>query len=208
MVRAGSGSLNPNGNEEMSMKQWMKRVTAVAGLAMLAVAAHADAQTTAAGPYYATPSWDQTMPASTRFVVLSNFENAAVLDRETGLVWDRAPAQTTLSFTTGVTTCLTKQLGGRLGWRLPTAAEASSLLQSPSAGSPSAVPDLPAGHPFTVSEPLAIMTVTSLSLDPTGTFVVSNIPGGSGFDLIVDKNGTRIPELIWCIRGPDGGAHP
>ena len=30
------------------------------------------AQTTANGPYYATPSWDQTLPASTRFIVLSN----------------------------------------------------------------------------------------------------------------------------------------
>jgi hypothetical protein len=33
------------------------------------------------GPYYATPSWDQTLPANTRFVVLSNFANAAMLDR-------------------------------------------------------------------------------------------------------------------------------
>src|SRR5262249_1422566 len=31
----------------------------------------ARAQTVAAGPYYATPSWDQTIPAATRFVLLS-----------------------------------------------------------------------------------------------------------------------------------------
>src|SRR5262249_23927325 len=43
------------------------------------------------GRYYATPSWDQTLPASTRFIVLSNFNSQAVLDRETGLVWERTP---------------------------------------------------------------------------------------------------------------------
>ena len=51
----------------------------------------ADAQTASAGPYYATPSWDQT-PSSTRFVVLSNWNNEAVLDRETGLVWEKRRA--------------------------------------------------------------------------------------------------------------------
>ena len=52
------------------------------------------AQTTAPGPYYATPSWDQQLPAATRFIVLSNWNSAAVLDRETGLVWERSPALT------------------------------------------------------------------------------------------------------------------
>src|ERR1051325_11151454 len=54
------------------------------------------AQTTSAGPYYATPSWDQKLACDSaatcpRFVVLANWNNDAVLDRETGLVWDRTP---------------------------------------------------------------------------------------------------------------------
>lgn len=44
------------------------------------------------GPYYAEPSWDQKLPAATRFVVLMDWNNEAVLDRETGLVWEQAPA--------------------------------------------------------------------------------------------------------------------
>ena len=58
-------------------------------VAMLAVAVgSADAQTTAVGPYYATPSWDQKLPCSSasncpRFIVLSNWNSEAVLDRET-----------------------------------------------------------------------------------------------------------------------------
>lgn len=50
------------------------------------------AQADSAGSYYPTPSWDQTLPASTRFTVLSNFAGAAVLDRNTGLVWEKSPS--------------------------------------------------------------------------------------------------------------------
>ena len=65
---------------------------------LILTGATADAQTTANGPYYATPSWDQQL-GSTRFIVLSNWVDAnfpsggaAVLDRETGLVWQRSPS--------------------------------------------------------------------------------------------------------------------
>src|SRR5215475_2846841 len=59
----------------------------------------ADAQTTSTGPYYATPAWDQKLQCDTlatcpRFVLLSNWNNAAVLDRETGLVWEQSPSTT------------------------------------------------------------------------------------------------------------------
>src|SRR5215472_9762541 len=60
------------------------------------MAGPASAQTSGAGPYYATPSWDQSIPAATRFVVLTNFASAAVLDRETGLVWEKTPKTTTI----------------------------------------------------------------------------------------------------------------
>ena len=46
----------------------------------------ATAQTTANGPYYATPSWDQKLQCDTpatcpRFIVLANWNSEAVLDR-------------------------------------------------------------------------------------------------------------------------------
>ena len=48
----------------------------------------------AVGPYYALPSWDRKMAAVNRFVVLTNWNSEAVLDKETGLVWERSPANT------------------------------------------------------------------------------------------------------------------
>src|SRR5947208_1713602 len=91
----------------------------------------------AAGPYYATPSWDQTLPASTRFVVLSNFNSAAVLDRETGLVWERVPS--TNKFDGGPPIgqfgglfakehCGSLTIANRKGWRLPNVHELLSLV--------------------------------------------------------------------------------
>lgn len=50
-----------------------------------AAAAPANAQTAANGAHCARPSCYQTLPAASRFIVLSNFASQAVLDRETRL---------------------------------------------------------------------------------------------------------------------------
>src|SRR5262245_21794109 len=94
----------------------------------------ASAQTTAPGPYHATPSWDQTLPVSTRFIVLSNWNSAAVLDRETGLVWERSPAFGPTDWQLANLQC--HSLGSprgsrpstRMGWRLPSVEELASLV--------------------------------------------------------------------------------
>ena len=39
-------------------------------------------------------SWSNKIPAAKRFVALADFNNEAVLDRETGLVWEQAPDTT------------------------------------------------------------------------------------------------------------------
>jgi hypothetical protein len=116
-----------------------------AGITLAAGALPAAAQTVANGPYYAMPSWDQTLPAATRFVVLSNFDGKAVLDRETGLVWQRAPGTDSYwpadaPYETAVNACLALSIGNRRGWRLPSIQELLSLTAEGA--------NLPAGHPF------------------------------------------------------------
>ena len=37
-------------------------------------------------------TWDKQFAGPTRFRILSDFGNAAVFDKETGLVWERSPS--------------------------------------------------------------------------------------------------------------------
>lgn len=101
------------------------RCCLAAGLALctLAATAQTPTSTSAAGPYYATPSWDQKLPSATRFIVLTNWGGEAVLDRETGLVWALEREVGDLNYEAASHACLQKSLGGRGGWRLPTMQE-------------------------------------------------------------------------------------
>ena len=107
-------------------------------------ASSATAQTVGNGPYYATPSWDQTMAPNVRFIVLANMKQEAVLDRETGLVWERSPISTTFKpWYSAVHHCIFATTGSRMGWRLPTIHELHSLVDLTTG-------NLPLGHPFSL----------------------------------------------------------
>ena len=69
----------------------------------------------------------------------------AVLDKETGYVWERSPDPTYMSWYNAVARCYEKELAHRRGCRLPTIEELASLVD-PTKSSPA----LPSGHPFNV----------------------------------------------------------
>src|SRR5580765_4182534 len=84
-----------------SMQQRRSRIImGVLSLGLLvgaALTAHPAQALDAVGPYYAEPAWDQKPACATidncpRFVVLTNWFSEAVLDKETGLVWEKATA--------------------------------------------------------------------------------------------------------------------
>jgi hypothetical protein len=183
------------------MRRNILKICALAIVALTVGAVSAQAQTTTAvGPYYAVPSWDQTLPAATRFVVLSNMDSKAVLDRETGLVWERAPgtffpffgAQDT--WRNALELCRQMTLGNRKAWRLPTVEELSSLV--------TAAGVLPAGHPFENIAAGQFSTYWSATLVPyfTQAAYVQALGGGGGqgSDSIDNTN----PYI--CVRGGVG----
>ena len=91
-------------------------------------------------------SWSNIIPnAAKRFIVLADFNNQAVLDRETGLVWEQTPDATDRLWTDAASYCLNKNVGGRKSWRLPSIPELVSLVDPAVAPGPT----LPVGHPFT-----------------------------------------------------------
>lgn len=196
------------------MQQHRRRSGFIVGLLSLGLFATAaltagPAQADSAGPYYATPSWDQTLPAATRFIVLSNFANAAVLDRETGLVWEKSPDTTPVTFQTAeFNGCIDKNVGGRKGWRLPSFVELASLID-PSVALPG--PALPTGHPFLnvqflpvpgIGLPLywsaTVQYLPPFSCCPSAWAVSFGSHGsvGNGGDMLTNFN------YQWCVRGP------
>ncbi len=85
--------------------------------------------------------WNQKISEG-RFVLV--LDDEAVFDRETGLVWQRNTDDTAYDWDWAQNVCYELEIGGRMGWRLPTIDELATLIdrtQSPLT--------LPEGHPFT-----------------------------------------------------------
>jgi hypothetical protein len=196
-------------------------VVALVGFA----ASPAGAATTAAGPYYANPSWDQQLVASTRFVVLLNWADAvhpaggaAVLDRETGLVWEQSPSTTLIDARAGARAhCNVLVTGGRVGWRLPKIQELQSL-KDPSVTDPTGegnILALPAGNPFANVK-------SQFTVPPAGEIVsayywtdnvVDGFPNDTwavSFDASFSAShagltfATGGQTFVWCVRGGQG----
>jgi hypothetical protein len=151
------------------------------------------------------PAWDQQINDPKRFIVLSAFGGAAVLDLETGLVWEQSP-ETAPGFTTAVDwynahlSCLFRTVGGRKGWRLPLTSELASLIDPTQSN-----PALPSGHPFSnvqsslVPPFLLYWSATTDPSAPGGAFSV--FFSGGGFVSNALKTGSH---HLWCVRGGQG----
>lgn len=139
-------------------------------------------------------SWSNIIPAARRFVVLVDFNNAAVLDRETGLVWEQAPNASPASDWIGArASCVDKIITGRKGWRLPSVVELASLVDTTQTN-----PTLPVGHPFSNVQLQNYWTATTLADTSTAAWAVHFSFGGVG--VILGKNAGDL--FAWCVRGP------
>ena len=190
----------------MQQRRHSRVIMGVLSLAVLVGAAltSSPAQADTGGPYYATPSWDRTLPSAGRFLVLTNMASAAVLDRETGLVWEKSPATTTHTWATatGATVeCTNRTTGNRKGWRLPSFPELASLVDP----NVTPGPTLPPGHPFTTGatgvQSAAYWSATTLALDPP-TIVAPTLAWYVDFNIGFVNFGDKVSNLhAWCVRG-------
>lgn len=158
---------------------------------LLAAPAAAQLSTTANGPYFAMPSWSQQL-ATNRFVVLANWNSEAVLDRETGVVWERSPDLTQRTWEDAQRHCIDRAVGGRKGWRLPHIQELSSLVD-PAIPTP-APTTLPSGHPF-LAEPVTVWSATASVEFPFAAWRVLFPRGLAG---PINKTSAL---SAWCVRG-------
>lgn len=149
-----------------------------------------------------TLRWDTNNPSASRFVVLKAFNNQAVLDKNTGLVWEQAPSGSVpwlhhvLHIQDGdyaPQVCLGKNVGGTVGWRLPSIVELKSV-QDPSLPAPF----VPASVFTGISATDAFWSATTAegSGDLEQQAWVVNFGSGD-----VSPRGKGFYLRVWCVRG-------
>lgn len=139
---------------------------------------------------------DTVQPAKERFVVLGDFLNAAVLDKETGLVWEKSPDQALYQwrdqngFPIAVRICANKIVGERRGWRLPSVVELASLID----------PSLPAPFvPTTVFPTVQLADYLAMSKNANITDDAWHVGFGDGSM----AGPFKIHKChVWCVRRP------
>jgi Protein of unknown function (DUF1566) len=136
-------------------------------------------------------NWDKKLPSASRFTTLSAFGDAAVRDDETGLVWEKTLETAEMSWSDARALCADKDVGGRKGWRLPSIAELTSLVD-PSIRSG---PTLPLGHPFTNVLMDVYWSATSVTDNPKSAWLVFFDTGKATFAF------KTITFHVWCVRG-------
>jgi len=142
------------------------------------------------------PAWDHVIAGAARFEILRDFGNDAVLDYETGLVWERSPTSAAFPYYGATNYCLNLSLGGRKGWRVPSIFELATLLDT------TAVPPaplLPAGHPF--------KNVSKVLWFWSSTQETNNTPSFQWGLNTMDGTVAPYPPALggvhpWCVRAP------
>lgn len=175
-------------------RYWNMNGSLMAGAALAVVAGMADlgqAHSPFERPPHPLSSWDQTVPTEERFVVLENFNSEAVLDQNTGLVWERSPATERADWKTAKSSCLNKAIGGQRGWRLPSIVELTSLLDPSVQDSDSM---FPIGHLFLNN--------------PSGFYWSASADGESSkaWHLHLSNGHVHMTSKtsafkVWCVRG-------
>jgi hypothetical protein len=158
------------------------------------------------------PAWSQKLRAddgpngdkcnSSRFKCVLDGE--AVLDKETGLVWERTLSDYSSIWSQALYWCNNLSRGGRQGWRLPTVNEIASILDW-------SVYGLPNGHPFTVVPSRGYWwTATTVghywnadtSVDDYTYWAYAVPVLGS----VISQSHKYYDQYIWCVRGGGGVA--
>lgn len=118
----------------------------------------------------------------------------AVLDEETGLVWQRSPTTQFVTHYGAEQLCANDVTGNRFGWRLPTLGELGSVIAADGKS-------LPAGNPF-MNVNVAGYYWTSTLDDESPVTSAWEWSFHDGVAQNVSKSGAVIQH--WCVRGATG----
>ena len=126
------------------------------------------------------------------FPTAANPTGEAVLDLETGLVWERSQDSTSRSWAGAISHCAKREVGGRKGWSLPIREQLASLVAT---NTTSGGPVIDDGHPFQNVHLDFYWSATRSVLDPTFAWWVNFRQG------FIDEGDTANTHRVWCVRG-------
>ncbi len=170
-----------------------------------------DALPAGSGPCEVPPVWGKMFDGADRFVAV--LDGAAYCDKETGLVWEAAPAVIGGPNNNGFQTwdvaiiiCSRREVvAGRKGWALPLREQLASLMDRQSALCTGGGPCLPDDHPFSDVQSAAYWSATTVETNAANAWGV-NFDAGS----VSPGSKASIVGRAWCVRGGqvfDGNTH-
>lgn len=141
-----------------------------------------------------TLRWDTNNASDKRFTTAFT---GAVLDNNTGLVWEQAPDATPVTWVGANSHCVSRNVGGTVGWRLPSVVELKSVQD----GSPGAVAPFVPASAFTIGGTRGVQSAfywsaTTFAVSPADAWVV-DFSVGDVSDGLKTSSGHA-----WCVRGP------
>jgi hypothetical protein len=146
------------------------------------------------------PSWSQRLEGAQRWQHVLGGE--AVLDRETGLIWQRQPSTALFPYADAIDHCFNGVAAGqRRGWRLPTPAELTSLspLDLSVVGAANPFAAVPSGEPrrywTSVMSTIPAYPVASAFVVSNRGWQVSEVPTTSAPQVQLRA------ESVICVRG-------
>jgi Protein of unknown function (DUF1566) len=128
-----------------------------------------------------------------RFLILGQFQGEAVLDRETQLIWERAPNSIETRWGNAALLCAMRSIGGQRGWRLPTFFELMTLVDPAGLGTTNRSL-LPEGNPFTGIGKQPYWSSNTQTAEPTNAYVIDFVVGD------VATQHKHSAHRIWCVR--------
>ena len=138
--------------------------------------------------------WAKNLPSDTRFTVLGEFNNEALRDNNTGLVWEVSPMGGFFDWAQAISHCTTRMVGGRKGWSLPMREQLASLVDTNSVLCLGGGLCLPDGHPFQNVQSASYWSATTTAGSATFAWGVNFLFGGV---LVMNLDGKG---YAWCVR--------
>ena len=122
-----------------------------------------------------------------------------VLDKETRLVWERAPDTTRMTWDAAIVYSYGKAVAGRKGWRLPSIEELLSLVDPTQSN-----PTLPAGHPFVNVQIDYYYWSSTLGMSSLPTYAWGYDFGNTNTSNVIKSTNA----YAWLVRGGYGHDYP